>query len=72
MSNLALTKTAKGVVAAIKGLDDPDRAVVISALKVLAQYKDELLSDEDVVQMIRELNNIAKEYRIVMVARKGD
>src|SRR5207244_3439373 len=40
MSNLALTKTAKGVAAAIKGLDDPDRAVVLSALKVMAQYKD--------------------------------
>jgi len=35
------------------------------------QYKDGLLSSEDVAQMIRELNNIAKEYRIVMVARKG-
>jgi len=33
-------------------------------------YRDKLLSDEDLVQMSRELNNIAKEYQIVMVARK--
>ena len=50
---------------------------IASAQKVLAQpyatqYADELLSDEDVEQMSRELNNIVKEYRIVMVARKGD
>ena len=34
------------------------------------QYKDGLLSDEDLAQMTRELNNIAEEYQIVMVARK--
>jgi len=50
---------------------------IASAQRVLAQpyatqYADELLSDEDVEQMSRELNNIVKEYRIVMVARKGD
>jgi HEAT repeat protein len=52
MSNLALTKTAKGVAAAIKGLDDPDRAVVISALKVLAQYKDESAVDPLLAKVI--------------------
>jgi hypothetical protein len=34
------------------------------------QYVDELLSDDDVAQMGRELNNIVREYRVVMIARK--
>ena len=49
---------------------------IVNADTILAepyatQYKDELLSDEDVEQMRRELNNIAREYQIVIVAKKG-
>ena len=36
-----------------------------------AQHLEHLLTDADIAAMIRELNNIASEYRIVMVARKG-
>lgn len=36
------------------------------------QYREKVLSDADVASMVRELNNIAMEYRIVMVARKSD
>jgi|SRR5208283_5485249 len=35
------------------------------------QYQDKQLSDDDVAAMIRKLNNIASEYRIVMAARKA-
>jgi SAM-dependent methyltransferase len=34
------------------------------------QRQDELLSSGDVEQMVRELNNVIREYRILMVARK--
>lgn len=49
---------------------------VASAHSVLAepyskQYTDRQLSDADLARMTRELNNVVKEYRIVMVARKG-
>jgi predicted SAM-dependent methyltransferase len=36
-----------------------------------SQYDAKQLSDADLIVMGRELNNIAKEIRIVMVARKG-
>jgi hypothetical protein len=50
--------------------------VVVSAHSVLdepysTRYTDGLLSDADLAQMTRELNNVVKEYRIVMVPRKG-
>jgi len=35
------------------------------------QYRDKRLSDDDAAAMVQKLNNIASEYRIVMVARKA-
>lgn len=48
---------------------------VVSAQQVLAEpyatrYQDKRLTDDDLAAMARELNNVASEYRIVMVARK--
>lgn len=36
------------------------------------QYREGLLSDDDVAQMVRKFNNVAQEYQIVIVVRKGD
>jgi hypothetical protein len=47
------------------------RTQTVLAEPFATQFSDGLLSDEDLTQMSRELNNVAKEYRIVMVARKG-
>jgi hypothetical protein len=35
------------------------------------QYMDGLLTNEDLTQMSRELNNIVQEYRMLMVVRKS-
>jgi HEAT repeat protein len=64
MSNLALTKTAKGVAAAIKGLDDPDRTVVLSALKVLTQYKDESAVDP----LLAKVNTLGDPALVALAA----
>jgi len=46
------------------------KAQVVLAEPYATQYKDELLGGEDLEQMLRELNNVAKEHHIRIVAKK--